>query len=73
MPVRALPLWTKRRMPRPLFRDCQQIVENITGDPTSTWTSGVLGHHAILEYGGCMFSVQSKKVLDCNLVFKVES
>ena len=57
----------------PSVSDCKQIIENIKGDPTSTWTSGMLGHHAILKYGSCAFGAKSKKGLDGNLVFKVGS
>lgn len=42
----------------PTVSDCEQIVRNIEGDPSTDFTRAITGHHEILKFGSCAFGVE---------------
>jgi hypothetical protein len=56
----------------PNVDDCRQIIKNIQGDPTTEWSTQVVGHkqREIAKSGGCSFGVEASKT-NGNVDFKV--
>lgn len=55
----------------PSVSDCQQIIKNIQGYPTSTWTTGIASQRELVHFGACQFGVESKSCADGDVTFEV--